>query len=265
MSNTPNTTAKPATAAATNRSARRKAQKDKLEAASVVLADALENEELLDSATLEVVDKATPVLLKLSQQFADGIDIPDTELALFTKAIDLIETRMDQKIADALAKANAYTDEKTAALSDKTEATFVDVKDILVKTNERIDDVDARLTAATKLPLAALVVGAIAGLITFLIWINTAHFQQDVKLPDGTNLAFVYEPFNGPFGGIIAGLVVFALLAFIGSFVKIERPLRSEPKVMKTTVHKAENSKAIAAEEPKALENSSATDTTSKE
>lgn len=266
------TPAQPATAAAKTRSARRKALQDELDAAAVVLADAVENEELLDPATNKVVDTAAPMLLKLSQQFADGLDISDSERALFTRAIDLIETRMDQKFDEAVAKANGYTDEKVDALALTTSNTFAafrteldEVHEGRAKTNERVDDIDARLTAATKLPLGAIVVGLIAGFITFLIWINTVHLQQDVKLPDGSNFAFVYEYFNGPLGGFVAGLTVFAIVAIIGSFFKIERPLRSEPKPIKATVRKPENSKAIAAEEPKALETSSATDTTSKE
>jgi hypothetical protein len=251
-------TTQPATTAATSRSARRQAQKDQIAAAGVVLAEAVEAEDVLDPATNAVVDKATAVYVKLSQQFAEQkLDISEKELATLTAAIDLIETRMDEKIEAALVKANAYTDEKVADLSNKTETTFIDMKDVLVKTNERIDDVDARVTAAMRVPLGAYIVGAVAAVITFFIWISTANFQQNIKLPDGKIVMFPYELFNGPFGGLIAAVLVFAVIAFIGSFVKIERPLRREPKVIKAKVHKNE--------EPKAIESTTASDTPNKE
>jgi hypothetical protein len=262
-----------ATAATQARSKNRKVTIDDVQAAGILVAEAVEQKALLDEETNDVVQKTAALYVKISQQIADGNpDISSQALAALMGAADLIETRLDSAVAEL----KKYAHDKVDGLREEVKVSLVEVvKETMArdeKTNERIDTVDAfakntdaRLTAAQRVPTRAYVLGVISAVITFILWVSFVRLQQDVKLPDGTNLNFVYEPFNGPLGGIIAALVVFALVAFIGSHFKYERPLPSEPKVMKAKVSKKEDSKAIEAKEPKALETSSATDTTSKE
>jgi hypothetical protein len=189
--------------------------------------------------TLEDIQQAlTPAVAehkRLADMFNEGRVITHEEVVhynLLIKALDAIQRYVDEGDQRTQVVVRKYTDESISSLKQEVGASLAEIisqniktngvlDQRIKKTNERIDRIDGG-----HFPWGATFIGLVLGFVAFVIWVSNAHFTDSKAVPNIGRFVFTYTVLNGPFGGILLGLLVFFVSIWIGTW--FSRPTSQE-------------------------------------